>query len=619
MALLRYICSMPNPGCRGPIRELFYPDTDEGHESARAFAEREDKPGRAVYDCIGVLRDGAKSRCKEEVAELDRIVCDLDLKNIEESRDKVLSVLQGLILKPSEIRDSGFGLHAEWNLKEPVPDEPGMAQGEATMRRLATLLAGDPAPTHRAALLRRPGTHNTKDGTPRECHVVGGLDAPCDVSEFEDMFDLYGDRPLLTRKEPEHAGARASNGHSSEDFRDPDGRLDVDALLTAMPPSGAGADEVQPRALLALLQTGMHPADVVDKVVDATMAMAERNGLGWDRGEELRCVHSRIRHSMKVLHDEYDPTTGTIPAWLAGEFHDDWVKALLARKRPYLSRNAAGWHVRAFGKADEQRVAEAHAEKDKDGGDGEAKNAAPSGAPTGRQKIRAIPFNRNFDPAKLKPRAHLYAKHYQRGQATATIGCDGAGKSTVGIGEAVVLATGRNPLGEQPEERCRVWLHNADDDSDEMYRRIAAFCQLHGIPMTELHGWLFVTGKDNFRIRVASGNGNLTLDRVSIAEITETIVENEIDVGIFDPLVAIHAVAENDNVKMSEVIHIFGDIAAKCDCAIDLCHHTRKPSSGVEEKEFNSDDSRGASAVRAAVRASRVFNRCQSPKQTRQA
>lgn len=212
----------------------------------------------------------------------------------------------------------------------------------------------------------------------------------------------------------------------------------------------------------------------------------------------------------------------------------------------------------------------------------------------------------------MKPscdRAFLYGKHYQRGQATATIGCDGAGKSTVAIAEAVVLATGRDLLGEQPAERCPVWLHNADDDSDQIKRRIAACCRLHGVPMAELEGWLFVTGKDNFAIRVASGNGQLVVDYATVASIAETIIENQIDIFVADPLVTLHSVAENDNIRMSEVIHIFGDIAAKCDCAIDICHHTRKPSNGTEEKEYSSDDSRGASAVRAAVRASRVFNR----------
>jgi hypothetical protein len=53
------------------------------------------------------------------------------------------------------------------------------------------------------------------------------------------------------------------------------------------------------------------------------------------------------------------------------------------------------------------------------------------------------------------------------------------------------MTTARNLLGEQPTERCRVWLYNADDDSEEMYRRVAAFCRHHGVPITELAGWLF--------------------------------------------------------------------------------------------------------------------------------
>ena len=141
---------------------------------------------------------------------------------------------------------------------------------------------------------------------------------------------------------------RAAGGHSPGDFQATDGRLDVDALLAAMPPSGAGADEAQPRVLLALAQQGFHPGDIVEKVVAATMDMAARNRLGWDREIELRCVHSRFRHSLKVLHDEYDPSTGVIPSWLHGDFHEAWAAALLAGKRPQLARNGAGWYVRAL-------------------------------------------------------------------------------------------------------------------------------------------------------------------------------------------------------------------------------------------------------------------------------
>jgi hypothetical protein len=156
VALVRYVCSLPNPGTEGTVRELFYPDSPEGRARAEKFARHENKPGRGVYDCIGRLQDGARSRCKDTVADLDRVVADLDLKNITQRRDAVLQCVKGLVLPPSEIRDSGFGLHLIWHLKEPVEDDDGLAQAETTMKRLAEPLAGDLKPTHRAALLRHP-------------------------------------------------------------------------------------------------------------------------------------------------------------------------------------------------------------------------------------------------------------------------------------------------------------------------------------------------------------------------------------------------------------------------------------------------------------------------------
>src|SRR5262245_58335099 len=37
-----------------------------------------------------------------------------------------------------------------------------------------------------------------------------------------------------------------------------------------------------------------------------------------------------------------------IPRWLAGDFHEAWTAALQQGKRPALSRNGSGWHVRAY-------------------------------------------------------------------------------------------------------------------------------------------------------------------------------------------------------------------------------------------------------------------------------
>jgi RecA-family ATPase len=205
----------------------------------------------------------------------------------------------------------------------------------------------------------------------------------------------------------------------------------------------------------------------------------------------------------------------------------------------------------------------------------EAPPIAPEPAPAAPeknkvQKIEAIPF-KAFAERDLPPREVLFGGHYQRGQGTCSIGQDGAGKSTVSIAETLCMGTARNILGEQPKTRLRVWLHNADDDSTEMRRRIAAFFKLHEISMTELEGWLFVTGKDNFKIKVVrGGNGGSIPDKETIAAIIKTIIENKVDVAIFDPLVHLHAVLENNNNNLAEVAEVFGDIAlawTACRCA----------------------------------------------------
>jgi hypothetical protein len=121
-----------------------------------------------------------------------------------------------------------------------------------------------------------------------------------------------------------------SNGTATNtsEFVAHDGPLDVDACLSGMTPNGASVNAAQPRAILSLLQKGIHPDDVITTVVDATMKMADAAQLGWRRDVEENCVTKRCLSSLKKLHDEYDPSTGVIPAWLAGEFHQAWGDCL---------------------------------------------------------------------------------------------------------------------------------------------------------------------------------------------------------------------------------------------------------------------------------------------------
>jgi len=93
--MINYVCALRNREAGGGMKaELFYTDPAE----AEKFAAHHNGAGVGIYDCIGLLRQGAHNRCKEEVAALDRLIVDLDLKDMVEGRDSVLAVLHSLAL-----------------------------------------------------------------------------------------------------------------------------------------------------------------------------------------------------------------------------------------------------------------------------------------------------------------------------------------------------------------------------------------------------------------------------------------------------------------------------------------------------------------------------------------
>jgi Bifunctional DNA primase/polymerase, N-terminal len=142
--------------------------------------------------------------------------------------------------------------------------------------------------------------------------------------------------------------AGSTNGRANgktDAVYDSDGRLDVEATLAAMQPSGASVNEIQPKVILSLLQRATPPTEVIDTVVDATMDMAKRNGLPWTREVEVKCVNARVDCDLKKLQGEYDYRTGEIPRWLAEEFHEKWADVLARGGRPHLSRQRRNGHL----------------------------------------------------------------------------------------------------------------------------------------------------------------------------------------------------------------------------------------------------------------------------------
>lgn len=89
---------------------------------------------------------------------------DIDFSTTPEAEARV--ALGSFPLHPTLIVASGGGLHAYWQLKEPLvlPDQADTAK--TLLRRLALFFMGDLASAEPARILRVPGTWNRKSAYP---------------------------------------------------------------------------------------------------------------------------------------------------------------------------------------------------------------------------------------------------------------------------------------------------------------------------------------------------------------------------------------------------------------------------------------------------------------------
>ena len=211
------------------------------------------------------------------------------------------------------------------------------------------------------------------------------------------------------------------------------------------------------------------------------------------------------------------------------------------------------------------------------------------------------------DPALIPGRPWLYGRHLLRGQVSVTVAPSGIGKSSMSIVEALAMVTGRRLLDDWVAPDLRVWLLNLEDPVDELERRVAAAMQHHRISAEDLGNRLFVDSGRDWPLCAATQQ--YLGAQVNSAELNKMVVEinvRRIDVLILDPFVSSHTVNENDNGAVDLVVKQFwAALAQRCNCTVELVHHTRKLGS----EEGTSESGRGASALLGAARSGRVLNR----------
>jgi hypothetical protein len=214
------------------------------------------------------------------------------------------------------------------------------------------------------------------------------------------------------------------------------------------------------------------------------------------------------------------------------------------------------------------------------------------------------------DPTEIPPREVLYGRHYIRKSIGASIGAGGRMKTTHSLFEAVEAAVGRDLTTNEPlpSGPLHVLCLNAEEDQDELDRRVAAICQRYKIDEDALGGRLFVKSVREKPLRLATTvQGVATLNQSALDTLATYITRNGIDIFMLDPWISFHAVNESSNPDMDLVIKEgLGTVATRTNSAGEIFHHPGKPKPG--QAETTVEDGRGASAILWAVRSARVFN-----------
>jgi len=299
------VCTLRNSSGAGP--QLTSDDPEELSE----FIVKHDRPGWGTYVCVSTMIDAKHHHSKEAINEIPALHVDIDLKDIADSKDEVVRKLKTLLrYPPSFIVDSGHGCHAYWRFKEAITDVTAVDpiteikminRIEKALKLLCDLVGGDIKPTQPSAVMRMPGSFNTKiEDKPHEVSIVwtNNADGKTDLvtyelSDLEEMLSIAS--PIILRKErpapktvkevDENYYERLSQEQSRKPLVDIEDRLDK---MMYMGPLETSIHKTQVSVSAAMIEQGFSNEDIVTLLMDATFTAAGEYGKHWNKKREAR-------------------------------------------------------------------------------------------------------------------------------------------------------------------------------------------------------------------------------------------------------------------------------------------------------------------------------------------
>lgn len=323
---------------RSPAKTVFTrkPTIIETHVSKNA------SENNSVYFGVATRRKGDSKGAKANCVELPALWVDIDCDKDNVPREDVANAFKQSKYPPTYMIESGGGLHAYWLLNESIniEDKDEQKKVEATLKVLCDLYAGDGSVCEVARIMRLPGTLNTKEATierygkPVACDIIVNTHSRY---ELEDISEWVNEQqPFIQRQsDPKKEQQVLSDPFSilGNEFK-ASAPMDVDQALKVMRQGKEGATihETQLKVTGSLVRRGIDDEKILQRVLEATVKAAGREGTKWDWEAEEISIREMIasanekldkgeweRHVPKILQK---PKEGDIVS-------DDWHKDLI--------------------------------------------------------------------------------------------------------------------------------------------------------------------------------------------------------------------------------------------------------------------------------------------------
>jgi hypothetical protein len=189
------------------------------------------------------------------------------------------------------------------------------------------------------------------------------------------------------------------------------------------------------------------------------------------------------------------------------------------------------------------------------------------------------------------------------GDVSMLTGRGGEGKSLHALQIAIMVARGGEYAWWKARHRRNVLLLNAEDNVDELRRRLLAACSVMSIDADTLTNLFILDARD--LVLVTKPPEEKVSETPLYGELAEIIERRDIGLVIIDPLVEAHAgLDENSNVDMKDLVVRLRRLARNGKIPVLVVHHSRKGSASGDQ-----DGARGASALVNACRSVNTLER----------